>query len=595
MSKRPASNPNEVILLQSRLEHFHAATRPDLSLQDAFLVNSVDTILRSAGLSNSQIEGGIVDGSDDGGIDAVYIFLDGQLVEEAPDAYHRDRPRIELEIIQAKLESGFKETAVQVLLDSLPLLTSLDPPGHLSAEYNAQILEKFSTFRQTFLKLAAKFPELALNVHYATKAAGEPNPKVQAKVDRLADLLKQSYPDAGVNVNLVGAAKLNLLARERPSSSLALKITEGPLTSEKGGLVGLVTLADYFDFITDERGRLRDEIFEENVRDYEGDTVINRGIASSLQEGDGAVPDFWWLNNGVTVIGRKARPSGKRFDIEDPQIVNGLQTSRNIYRYFHSKAAVNGAAGDVRRLLVRIIETADDSVAGQIIKATNSQNRVEAASLRSAEPFQRDIEEYFKRNGLYYERKKNHYKNLEKPRDKIVEVLELAQAVGAIMRLQPHTARGAPSKFVRGRLYEQVFNSATPLKTYLNCVLVMRAVDAYLERAPHVAGRSERSNMRYHLARAAVALLLRSSRPRPRAVESMDVTQLTDDFISRVETWVIGLRDKAADNIGNNDTNFLAKTPEWSELIDKGLSRYSAKQSWPKKLDPSGGIRRVRT
>lgn len=593
MSTKPASKPNEVILLQSRLAHFHAATRPDLSLQDAFLVNSVDTILRSAGLSNSQVEGGIVDGSDDGGIDAVYIFLDGQLVEEVPDPYHGDRPRIDLEIIQAKLESGFKETAVQVLLDSVPLLTSLDPPGHLSAEYNAQVLEKFSTFRLAFLKLAAKFPELAINVHYATKAAGEANPKVQAKVARLADFLKQSYPDAGVNVNLVGAAELNLLARERPSSSLALKITEGPLTSEKGGLVGLVTLTDYFDFITDERGRLRDEIFEENVRDYEGDTVINRGIASSLQEGDNAVPDFWWLNNGVTVIGRKARPSGKRFDIEDPQIVNGLQTSRNIYRYFHGKAAVDDTV-DVRRLLVRIIETADDSVAGQIIKATNSQNRVEAASLRSAEPFQRDIEEYFKRNGLYYERKKNHYKNLEKPRDKIVEVLELAQAVGAIMRFQPHTARGAPSKFVRGRLYEQVFNSATPLKAYFNCVLVMRAVDAYLERAPHIAGRNERSNMRYHLARASVALLLRSSRPRPRAVESMDVTQLTDDFLSRVEKWAVGLRDKAAESVSNNETNFLAKTPEWSEIIDKGLSRYSAKQSWPKKLDPDGIIRRVR-
>jgi AIPR protein len=81
---------------------------------------------------------------------------------------------------------------------------------------------------------------------------------------------------------------------------------------------------------------LLDEIFEENVRDYEGATVINRVIANTLHQGDTAVIDFWWLNNGVTIIGNRVGSSGKRLELEDPQIVNGLQSSKEVYSYFQS-------------------------------------------------------------------------------------------------------------------------------------------------------------------------------------------------------------------------------------------------------------------
>ena len=44
-------------------------------------------------------------------------------------------------------------------------------------------------------------------------------------------------------------------------------------------------------------------IFESNVRDYQGNTDVNEGIAASL--GTASSEDFWWLNNGVTVLATK--------------------------------------------------------------------------------------------------------------------------------------------------------------------------------------------------------------------------------------------------------------------------------------------------
>ena len=130
--------------------------------------------------------------------------------------------------------------------------------------------------------------------------------------------------------------------------------------------------------------------------------------------------------------------------------------------------------GASRQLLVRIIEADDEALAAQIIKATNSQNRISVASLRATEPFQRSIEEFFRRGGLYYERKKNQYKNQGRARSDIVEVLELAQALGAILLRQPHTARGKPSALVRDPLYVRVFNPKSPLQAYWNCIQMMR-------------------------------------------------------------------------------------------------------------------------
>jgi hypothetical protein len=100
-----------------------------------------------------------------------------------------------------------------------------------------------------------------------------------------------------------------------------------------GGLVALVKLRDYLRFISHEdTGDLLDQLFDSNVRDYQGDIDVNLKIRDTLEHPGNE--EFWWLNNGITVLASKADPAQGDLAIEDPQIVNGLQTSMELYEYF---------------------------------------------------------------------------------------------------------------------------------------------------------------------------------------------------------------------------------------------------------------------
>jgi len=587
MQSSPPGVPNDVLLLEARLRQGRAETHPHTPDGEYFLISSIDTILRSRALSYQQIEDGIVEGGNDGGIDAVYTFYNGNLLDDASEAGYADRPQIVLEIIQAKGERGFKEVALQRLIDHIPLLLQLDENPGLATEFNERLLDRFGVFRSLMINAGNSFPELSICVRYATKAVDPPNEKAKAKSGRLINLIRRSFPTALVGVDFVGAAELNSRARERLSSVLELRVSEGPISAEKGGLVCLVALADYNKFIKDAGGRLREEIFEENVRGYEGATVINRAILTSLRQGDSSTIDFWWLNNGITILTARLHPSGKRLVLEDPQIVNGLQTSRSVFQYFSTLPPRDGNGaeeGQTRHLLVRVIETSEERVSGQVIKATNSQNRISMASLRATEPFQRDVEEFFARNGMYYERKKNQYKIEQKPRELIVEVLELAQAVAAIVLRRPHTARGRPSALVRDKLYTSIFNRKVPLQAYLNCIRIMKQVDEFLAGDRHRLTRAQRSNLRYHLARVAVAFALSSSRPSFIRVSQLDVDLFNERRLEPVLEWLLAAREAAIKSTKTDDLNVIAKGLDWTNEIDRRLRRYSDKMRWPKRL-----------
>jgi AIPR protein len=165
----------------------------------------------------------------------------------------------------------------------------------------------------------------------------------------------------------------------------------------QGGYVGLVNLYTYYQFLQDEPGVLAERIFESNVRGYQQDTSVNKEIRASL-ENNTLPSDFWILNNGITMLASETGSAGYLgLNVSDPQIVNGLQTSREIFNYFHAASldSVN-RQDDARSVLVRVIIITDPAAKDLVIKSTNSQNQMLPASLRGADQSHRDIEELFK-------------------------------------------------------------------------------------------------------------------------------------------------------------------------------------------------------
>jgi hypothetical protein len=115
------------------------------------------------------------------------------------------------------------------------------------------------------------------------------------------------------------------------------------------------------------------------VRDYLGNTQVNADIQQTLARNETFDQgDFWWLNNGVTILATGARVIARDVIVDNAQIVNGLQTTETISNYF----AQRSSNIDDRSILIKIIVAADDDMRARIIKATNYQSSIDLSYLR---------------------------------------------------------------------------------------------------------------------------------------------------------------------------------------------------------------------
>jgi hypothetical protein len=167
------------------------------------------------------------------------------------------------------------------------------------------------------------------------------------------------------------------------------------------------------------------------------------------------------LNNGITVLAARATQSGKTLTVENPEIVNGLQTSSEVHGYFRN----SNTEKESRNILVRVIVPNAAGSRDQIIKATNSQTAIPPASLRATDPIHRDIEQYLRPFNLFYDRRKNFYKNEGRPINRIISIPQMAQGAMAVVLRRPDTARARPSSLIkRDEEYLRLLNPDYPIE-----------------------------------------------------------------------------------------------------------------------------------
>lgn len=259
------------------------------------------------------------------------------------------------------------------------------------------------------------------------------------------------------------------MTRDVPTTSRTLDVSESPIGTAAGSYVALVNLKKYFEFIS-ENGKIAKNIFDSNVRDYQGSVIVNTAIRQTLSDDNSQ--NFWYLNNGVTIITPKVISSGKQLTIEDPQIVNGLQTSYEIYQHFSN---ATDSKNEERSLLVRIICEENEAARDKIIRATNSQTAIPPASLRSADEIHRNIEDFLKPNGFFYDRKKNFHRNQGIQVSKIISIPYMAQAMMAITLLKPDSARARPSTLLNSdKDYKAIFSLDKSIDIYLKVIQIIK-------------------------------------------------------------------------------------------------------------------------
>jgi AIPR protein len=487
---------NDVVLLDKVLEAKRSVAPSELRDDEYFELFSADQVLKEYDLSTDELLEGLAGGGDDGGVDGVYTFSDGKLLEEEPElASARDGIELNLVVLQSKRSESFGEKAIQLIEDTLGDLLDLSKTREeleKSGLYSNALITRAEIFRSALTQVANRRPQVSIMVAYTSKGdTGDISPKVSERAKRLEHQIIDAISGATAKVEFYGARELHQLSQRTRSSRLELAF-EGTLPDEENSYVALVALEDYCAFLRDDNGALRRYIFDGNVRDFQGDVEVNKAIADSLN--DATAPQFWWLNNGVTILASGVSTVGKRLYLDDPQIVNGLQTSVVIHETFSGEIEKSG-----RRVLVRIIDESDAGTRDRIIRSTNSQTAVSTASLRATDELQREIETFFLHEGWFYDRRKNYWKNEGKPAEQIVQITYLAQAVLAICLCDPSSARARPSSLLKADVdYDRIFARDRSHEIYLWAAQTQKTVDAFL-RAEGDVTQEEITNLKYHL------------------------------------------------------------------------------------------------
>lgn len=556
---------NAQILLENLIEQEFQNNDNYSIIADYFEFFSASQILKNQGLSDDEVDNGIVGKGLDGGCDSIYLFLNNLLI--TPDVVeHISAPKdsiLEMIIIQSKKTTSFGEDAVMKWKTiSGNLLDLSKTTTDFMTRYNADVLEAFTTFRDTYTRLITSRVKLKFRFYYATLAS-ELHPNVIQQAEELKDTIKKLFPNAVVEVTFVDSDTLFDMYNAVIENRVNLRFADIPISPNQKNYVALVDLKSYFNFIVNDEGDVRKSFFDSNVRDYQGKNNVNNSISETLHRIDNN--DFWWLNNGVTVLASEATlVNNRELQIVNPEIVNGLQTSMEIYNYFSQNR--EALESEKRSVLLRIIVPDNEESRDQIIFATNNQTNIPKATLRVTDPIHLQIEMYFKSRGLFYDRRKNYYKNQGRKPAEIVGVSFLAQCLITIFLKKPDYARARPSTLLNDeKTYNELYEKNNDLEVFYRVAVLGKKIQKNV-RSVSDYSQAEKSDILYYVLYAVIADVLNKKNITPSDIKNLDMDSVTDTIIENIRNRVYEIYKQHGGN------GRVAKSAEFIQYIDNMLN-----------------------
>lgn len=565
---------NNTVMITECLNDFISENGITLNKSDAFELYTLYLLNKKTNLSAEDLLNAVVDGSSDGGIDTFLLMVDDLVInsdEELDTIIIKSDSIIKIVIGQSKFNSKFSEDVVNKFFISMDSVLNLEIYNDgLIDIFNEQLVERIIWFRTIWKKAVVKGAQINIQFYYGCISNEiHESETFRIKKEKIIQQAKTKVHKAIVSFNLYSAEELLELHSEKTEVHLELKFKEQPSTIDYNGsnigYIGVVKLPDYYDFITDNQDVIRESIFEENVRHYQGEVDVNKKINETLKSD--FETDFWWLNNGITIIAQDVRPLAKTLQVEGVQIVNGLQTSYTIGKNYTRNET------DSRAVLVKIVKSSDKETIDKIISATNRQTPVNPALLRATDDTQRKLEMFFEQKGYFYDRRKNFYKNQGKPISKIFAIQSTAQAIHAILNRKPGEARAKPTTLIKTKeSYESIFKSNVNFQAYLNCCLVVRNVETRLKNT--AIAKEERSLIRtftYHTSRIFVSEVLKKSHPTQNELSTLDMSTLTDKLFTDSVAFMKTTIREFKSNSTTTTNSSISKSGPFEELVTTKL------------------------
>lgn len=538
-------------------------------------------------LALDEIKTGLIGGVLDWGLDGIFVFLNDKLINNMEEVELERNMVLDLFLFQFKNTPRIDEGTIQNFNSITPHIVNLSEELSIKG-INEEVKEKVTLIQNIIKNIASTHPKINFNFVHASKGNKKkifgPINKNLSYTQRITDLEKKviesQLGEISFNYEVVDASTLIDLSRNQKSYSLDLKVKENPIYVEYGesgqkGYMATVLLKDYYEFLIDPKSnKLRKYLFEANIRDFQNNTTVNNDIKDSIKNATDI--DFWWLNNGVTIIADEGTLVGKQFHLDNIQIVNGLQTSHSIFRVFSEDSYLKEI--DSRSLFVKIIITEEKESRDRIIKSTNSQNPVAPSLLRATDKVQRNIEDYFFRKDYFYDRRKNYYRNLAKPRSKIIAINYLSQCLMAILFDNPSKARSNPTILIKkDEDYNRLFPESRDVHVYYNCMLIMKQTEDFLKTEFQEKDDDDIAIAKYyslHLARIVASLYLKAPQITEKILTSKKGIQIESNHFSESVKLLKEALTRYRDQNKQQDLVNISKSSAFSKHIIVELKDY---------------------
>lgn len=212
-----------------------------------------------------------------------------------------------------------------------------------------------------------------------------------------------------------------------------------------------------------------------------------------------------------------------------------------------------------KRILVRIIKPTSDTIRDGIIRATNSQTHIPKPYLRGMDRVHRNIEDFFRKHGLFYERRKNQYRNEDKPRSSIVTLTEMSQSLVAALLFRGGDARGRPTTLIKDdKDYQTLFSESYPLDTFLAVIRAKRDIMNVLVAIEPQRGAGFRNNVVWHALAFVSGVYFHNTQ---HAASGWGSLKINTEWLPIAVRYVVDLLD----NEGGTDG--VAKSPGFQDYI----------------------------
>ncbi|SHO66572.1 AIPR protein [Pseudoxanthobacter soli DSM 19599] len=410
---------------------------------------------------------------DDPGIDGVMIFVDDSYVssvEEVEEAL-RDRKRdadVTVVFTQAKTSESWSKGEINTFESAINDFLS-EAASYPHSEFMKNAREVFNTVLTHVGKIRDGKPKA--EIYFATTARAADADEILAASSAIQRSVAGTGYFSSVHVELINRDSIVELwtAAEGQVEATLKVLGMAPFPKTPGideGYAVTVRAKEFIDqILVDGNGRLRQRIFEENVRDFLGSAGdVNQEMAETLLD-QVKQKRFGILNNGITMISPDVRVGSLEISIRDFQIVNGCQTSNVL---FENRDSIGADA----TIMLKLIETSDAAVIDDIVRSTNRQAKVEENQFLATLDAVKALERYFEARGaeddlrLYFERRKNQFSHRENVKAiRVFDIKEIARCVAAMFLDKPDIASRYPNRLT-SEMRAQVFDPTYQEEVY---------------------------------------------------------------------------------------------------------------------------------